>query len=156
MVGKVLAVETRYMPKAQPKRCSWVIVDQGLTREYHDREWGVPTHDDRTHFEFLILEAAHAGLSWSIVLNKRDGYRRAFSQFDPEKIARYSDSRIDRLTADPRIIRNRMKITAAVKNARAVAAGRTPPTYTDSTLPAGMMIRAAHVSELRAAVIAIE
>src|SRR5439155_501830 len=95
-----LAVETRYMPKAQPKRCSWVNVDQKLMREYHDREWGVPTHDDRTHFEFLILEAAQAGLSWSIVLNKREGYRRAFSQFDPEKVARYSQARIDKLSAD--------------------------------------------------------
>ena len=112
------------MPKAQPKRCSWVYVDQVLMREYHDREWGVPTHDDRTHFEFLILEAAQAGLSWSIVLNKRDGYRRAFSQFDPEKVARYSESRIDRLTVDPGIIRNRMKITAAVKSARAFLAVR--------------------------------
>src|SRR5439155_7039785 len=114
-----LAVETRYMPKAQPKRCSWVNVDQTLMREYHDREWGVPTHDDRTHFEFLILEAAQAGLSWSIVLNQREGYRRAFSQFDPQKVARYSQARIDKLTADPRIVRNRMKIAAAVKNAQA-------------------------------------
>ena len=88
-------------------------------REYHDREWGVPTHDDRTHFEFLILEAAQAGLSWSIVLNKREGYRRAFSRFDPEKVARYSQSRIDKLTSDPGIVRNRMKIAAAVRNARA-------------------------------------
>ena len=107
------------MPNAPPKRCTWVNVDQVLMREYHDREWGVPTHDDRTHFEFLILEAAQAGLSWSIVLNKRTGYRRAFSQFDPEKVARYSQARIDKLTADPGIIRNRMKIAAAVKNARA-------------------------------------
>ena len=112
------------MPKAQPKRCSWVNVDHVLMREYHDREWGVPTHEDRTHFEFLILEAAQAGLSWSIVLNKRDGYRHAFSGFDPEKVARYSESRIDRLTADPGIIRNRMKIAAAVKNARAFLAVR--------------------------------
>jgi DNA-3-methyladenine glycosylase I len=107
------------MPDIQPKRCSWVNVDQTLMREYHDREWGVPTHDDRTHFEFLILEAAQAGLSWSIVLNKREGYRRAFSQFDPEKVARYPQARIDKLTADPRIVRNRMKIAAAVKNAQA-------------------------------------
>ena len=89
-------------------------------REYHDREWGVPTHDDRRHFEFLILEAAQAGLSWSIVLNKREGYRRAFSQFDPEKVARYSKAKIDKLVADPGIIRNRMKIESAVKNARAL------------------------------------
>ena len=110
------------MPNAEPKRCSWVGVDQVLMREYHDREWGVPTHDDRRHFEFLILEGAQAGLSWSTVLNKRDGYRRAFSQFDPEKVARYSAARIDRLMTDPGIIRNRMKIAAAVKNARAFLA----------------------------------
>ena len=107
------------MPNAQPKRCSWVNVDHVLMREYHDREWGVPTHDDRTHFEFLILEAAQAGLSWSIVLNKREGYRRAFSRFDPEKVARYSAARIDKLTADSGIVRNRLKIAAAVRNAQA-------------------------------------
>jgi DNA-3-methyladenine glycosylase I len=88
-------------------------------REYHDREWGVPTHDDRRHFEFLVLEAAQAGLSWAIVLNKREGYRRAFDQFDPAKVARYSAARIDKLVADPGIVRNRLKITAAVKNAKA-------------------------------------
>src|ERR1700755_989935 len=110
------------MPNAQPKRCTWVNVDQVLMREYHDREWGVPAHDDRTHFEFLILEAAQAGLSWSIVLNKRDGYRRAFSDFNPEKVARYSEARIDKLATDPGIVRNRMKIAAAVTNARAFLA----------------------------------
>ena len=82
----------------------------------------MPSHDDRRHFEFLILEAAQAGLSWSIVLNKREGYRRAFGDFNPEKVARYSEVRIDKLTADPGIIRNRMKIAAAVKNARAFLA----------------------------------
>jgi DNA-3-methyladenine glycosylase I len=91
-------------------------------REYHDREWGVPVHDDRKHFEFLILEGAQAGLSWSIVLKKRHGYRTAFSQFDPEKVARYTEQRIQELTADPTIIRNRMKIAAAVRNARAFLA----------------------------------
>jgi len=101
------------------KRCSWVNVDNALMREYHDREWGVPAHDDRTHFEFLVLEAAQAGLSWSIVLNKREGYRRAFSQFDPAKVARYSEARIEKLTADAGIVRNRLKIASAVKNARA-------------------------------------
>jgi DNA-3-methyladenine glycosylase I len=107
---------------AQQKRCAWVNVDNALMLEYHDREWGVPNHDDRKHFEFLILEAAQAGLSWSIVLNKREGYRRAFSKFDPEKVARYSKARIDKLVADPTIIRNRMKIESAVKNARALLA----------------------------------
>src|SRR5437667_3677260 len=90
--------------------------------EYHDREWGVPVHDDRVHFEFLVLEGAQAGLSWSIVLRKRDGYRRAFSEFDPEKVARYSDARIRKLTLNPAIIRNRMKIESAVRNARAFLA----------------------------------
>jgi len=110
------------MPNVQPKRCSWVNVDHELMREYHDREWGVPAHDDRRHFEFLILEAAQAGLSWSIVLNKREGYRHAFSQFDPQKVARYSVARIEKLTADPGIVRNRLKIAAAVKNAQAFLA----------------------------------
>jgi len=86
---------------------------------YHDREWGVPVHKDRKHFEFLVLEGAQAGLSWSIVLRKREGYRRAFSQFDPEKVARYTGKRIEKLTLDPGIIRNRMKIESAVRNARA-------------------------------------
>jgi DNA-3-methyladenine glycosylase I len=110
------------MAKQAQKRCSWVNVDNALMREYHDREWGVPVHDDRRHFEFLILEAAQAGLSWSIVLNKREGYRRAFSQFDPEKVARYTKARIDKLIADPGIIRNRLKIESAVTNARALLA----------------------------------
>ena len=101
------------------KRCTWVSVDDPLMRQYHDREWGVPVHDDRRHFEFLVLEAAQAGLSWSIVLKKREGYRRAFAGFDPEKVARFSARRIDKLVLDPGIIRNRMKIEAAVRNARA-------------------------------------
>ena len=99
-------------------RCTWVGSDNPLMLEYHDREWGVPLHDDREHFEFLVLEAAQAGLSWSIVLKKREGYRRAFSQFDPRKVARYTQNRIQKLIADPSIIRNRMKIEAAVRNAR--------------------------------------
>ena len=90
--------------------------------DYHDREWGVPVHDDRTHFEFLVLEAAQAGLSWSIVLRKREGYRRALSQFDPEQVARYTAARVRKLLADPGIIRNQMKIEAAVRNARAFLA----------------------------------
>ena len=106
----------------EQKRCSWVNVDNVLMREYHDREWGVPNHDDHKHFEFLILEAAQAGLSWSIVLNKREGYRRAFSEFDPDKVARYTKAKIDKLVADASIIRNRLKIEAAVKNARAMLA----------------------------------
>jgi DNA-3-methyladenine glycosylase I len=103
-------------------RCAWVSMDDPLMVEYHDREWGVPAHDDRKHFEFLLLEAAQAGLSWSIVLKKREGYRRAFSQFDPRKVARYTQKRIQKLTTDPSIIRNRMKIEAAVRNAGAFLA----------------------------------
>src|SRR5215510_15480193 len=100
------------------KRCAWVSGADALMLDYHDREWGVPVHDDRKHFEFLVLEAAQAGLSWAIVLRKREGYWRAFSEFDPQKVARYTDKRIDKLTLDPSIIRNRMKIEAAVRNAR--------------------------------------
>jgi DNA-3-methyladenine glycosylase I len=100
------------------KRCAWPGSDSQMI-EYHDREWGTPVHDDRKHFEFLVLEAAQAGLSWSIVLKKREGYRRAFSAFDPAKVARYDERRIERLTQNPAIIRNRLKIAAAVKNARA-------------------------------------
>ena len=108
------------MPRQSPrKRCSWVSADNPLMVDYHDREWGVPVHDDRTHFEFLVLEAAQAGLSWAIVLNKREGYRRAFAGFDPAKVARYTARRIEKLMLDPGIIRNRMKIEAAVRNARA-------------------------------------
>jgi DNA-3-methyladenine glycosylase I len=108
------------VPNAEQKRCSWVNVNNALLLEYHDREWGVPNHDDRKHFEFLVLEAAQAGLNWSIVLNKREGYRKAFSQFDPEKVARYTKAKIDKLVANPAIIRNRLKIESAVKNARAL------------------------------------
>src|SRR6201996_7616813 len=103
------------MPK---KRCEWVGESNSLMLEYHDREWGVPVHSDNKHFEFLTLEGAQAGLSWSIVLNKREGYRRAFSEFDPEKVSRYTEKRIQKLTLDPAIVRNRMKIEAAVRNAR--------------------------------------
>ena len=103
-------------------RCSWVNPDDELMRDYHDTEWGVPVHDDRTHFEFLLLEGAQAGLSWAVVLNKREGYRRAFSNFDPEKVARFTPSRLARLVANPGIVRNRAKIASAVRNARAFLA----------------------------------
>ena len=101
------------------KRCSWVGVDDPLLLKYHDREWGVPVHDDCKHFEVLVLSGAQAGLSWSLVLKKREGYRRAFDKFDPEKVAHYSEREIQKLTSDSKIIRNRMKIEAAVRNARA-------------------------------------
>jgi DNA-3-methyladenine glycosylase I len=102
------------------KRCSWVNADDPLLLEYHDLEWGVPVHGDRKHLEVLVLSGAQAGLNWSLVLKKREGYRRAFDNFDPEKVARYSEKQIQTLLADPTIIRNRMKIEAAVRNARAL------------------------------------
>jgi len=102
---------------ALDKRCSWVNVDDPLLLEYHDREWGVPVHSDRKHFEILVLSGAQAGLNWSLVLKKREGYRRAFDGFDPERVARYSEKQTRSLLADPQIIRNRMKIEAAVRNA---------------------------------------
>ena len=110
------------MTKTRTNRCAWVGDANPLMLDYHDREWGVPVHDDRTHFEFLVLEAAQAGLSWAIVLNKREGYRRAFSEFDPRKVARYTGERIQRLLADPGIIRNRLKIESSIRNARAFLA----------------------------------
>jgi len=106
----------------QITRCGWVRENDPLMRDYHDREWGVPVHDDRRHFEFLILEGAQAGLSWSIILRKREGYRRAFGEFDPQKVARFTPARIERLIANPDIIRNRLKIESAVRNARAFLA----------------------------------
>jgi DNA-3-methyladenine glycosylase I len=105
--------------ESRVKRCAWVNPDDPLMREYHDDEWGVPVHDDRKHFEFLALEAAQAGLSWSIVLKKREGYRKAFSQFDPQKVARYTEQRIQKLVLNPAIIRNQLKIRGVVRNARA-------------------------------------
>ena len=99
-------------------RCAWPGED-ALMIDYHDREWGVPVHDDGKHFEFLILEGAQAGLSWRTILYKREGYRRAFAGFDPAKVARFTAKRLDKLVLDASIIRNRQKIDAAVKNARA-------------------------------------
>ena len=104
---------------AQTRRCSWVNAEDVLLVEYHDREWGIPAHSDRKHFEVLILSGVQAGLNWSLVLKKREGYRRAFDRFDPGRVARYSEKQRRTLLADPQIIRNRMKIEAAVGNARA-------------------------------------
>ncbi len=101
------------------KRCRWAIGGSELYLAYHDREWGVPQHDDRVLFEFLILEGAQAGLSWSTILNKRDGYRKAFAAFDPRRIARFGARDVARLLSDPGIVRNRAKIEAAIANARA-------------------------------------
>ena len=105
-----------------PKRCAWVPLDNPLMARYHDDEWGVPVHDDRKHFEFLVLEGAQAGLSWSTILNKREGYRRAFSSFDPAKVARYGEKRVEELLLDAGIVRNRLKIASVVRNAKAFLA----------------------------------
>ncbi len=99
-------------------RCGW-CGDDPLYQDYHDREWGVPCYDDDKLFEFLLLEGAQAGLAWITVLRKREGYRQAFDQFNPEKIARYTPGKLDALQTNPEIIRNRLKIESAVKNARA-------------------------------------
>jgi len=103
-------------------RCGWASDD--LLASYHDTEWGVPVHDDRRHYEFFVLEAAQAGLSWLTILRRREGYRRAFSDFDPEAVARYGEDDIARLLEDTGIIRNRAKVESAVTNARAVLAVR--------------------------------
>jgi DNA-3-methyladenine glycosylase I len=102
-------------------KCHWAL-RTALEEQYHDEEWGVPLHDDRRLFEFLILEGAQAGLSWSTILSKRDGYRQAFDQFDVEKVARYDEHKIAELMLNPAIIRNKLKINAAVVNARAFIA----------------------------------
>ena len=104
------------------ERCSWAR--SPLMARYHDEEWGVPLHDDRALFEFLILEGAQAGLSWETVLRKRENYRRAFDRFDAAKIARYDQRKVRKLLADPGIIRNRLKVSAAIANARAFLAVR--------------------------------
>ena len=99
-------------------RCAWSLGSANYIA-YHDDEWGVPVHDDRKLFEFIVLEGAQAGLSWSTILNKRENYRRAFDQFDPEKVARYNAKRVEKLLQDPGIVRNRLKVESAVSNARA-------------------------------------
>ena len=105
--------------KPEPTRCTWPLKGNALYLTYHDTEWGVPAWDERTQFEFLILEGAQAGLSWSTILNKREGYRAAFAGFDPERVARFGKREIARLIKDPGIVRNRLKIEAAISNARA-------------------------------------
>ncbi|HLI05370.1 MAG TPA: DNA-3-methyladenine glycosylase I [Ktedonobacteraceae bacterium] len=103
------------------KRCAWALSSQQYI-EYHDNEWGVPVHDDRKLFEMLILEGVQAGLSWSLILKKRAGYFQAFDGFDAHKIARYDDRKVQELLANPEIVRNRLKIQAAIQNARAFLA----------------------------------
>jgi DNA-3-methyladenine glycosylase I len=101
------------------RRCDWAGDSSLSYIEYHDREWGVPVWDDRTQFEFLILEGAQAGLSWSTILNKRDGYREAFADFDPQKVARFTSKRIAKILTNPNVVRNKLKVNSAVGNARA-------------------------------------
>lgn len=108
------------MSMAERRRCAWA--EGPLNAPYHDREWGVPVHDDRVLFEFLVLEAAQAGLSWTTILKKRENYRKAFAGFDPRKVARFDRARIAELLKDEGIVRNRLKIESAVSNARAFLA----------------------------------
>lgn len=110
------------IPPSRLKRCGWATGARPLDTEYHDREWGVPVHDDRALFELLTLEGAQAGLSWSTVLAKRENYRRAFAGFDPARVARITAARQAQLLLDPGIVRNRLKVASTVDNARAFLA----------------------------------
>jgi DNA-3-methyladenine glycosylase I len=107
---------------APKTRCSWAGATDPLMIAYHDEEWGVPSHDDRHFFEMLTLEGAQAGLNWRTILYKRDGYRRAFDNFDPRKVARYDARKVKSLLADPGIVRNRLKVASTIDNARAFLA----------------------------------
>ena len=106
----------------EKKRCPWVPADDALYADYHDHEWGRPVRDDRTHFEYLILEGAQAGLSWLTVLRKRENYRRLYAGFDASKVSKFTPAKQKKLLADPGIIRNRLKIAASITNARAFLA----------------------------------
>jgi DNA-3-methyladenine glycosylase I len=108
--------EVRMIRETEKRRCSWA--GNELSIRYHDEEWGVPVHDDRALFEFLILEGAQAGLSWNTILQKRQHYRKVFNNFDPAKVARYDARKVKQLLGDPGIVRNRLKIAAAIQNAR--------------------------------------
>ncbi len=110
------------MSPSARRRCAWAGLTDPLYLAYHDEEWGVPVHDDRVLFEFLILEGAQAGLSWSTILRKREHYRKAFAGFEPAKVARFTPARIARLLEDPGIVRNRLKVAGAVRNAKAFLA----------------------------------
>ncbi len=115
--GEQLFLHLYCVMKDNQIRCGWCLkFDQYI--KYHDEEWGMPVHDDRVHFEFLILEGAQAGLSWSTILKKRDGYRKAFADFDPVRVSRFTQARIEKILTDPGIVRNRLKVNAAVNNAK--------------------------------------
>jgi len=116
-MGKVGETGTKH---SRASRCPWADGDDPLMTRYHDREWGVPVKDDLRLFEFLLLEGAQAGLSWRTILHRREGYRKAFSGFRPERIARYREKETARLLADPGIVRNRLKVAAAIGNARSL------------------------------------
>lgn len=100
------------------KRCGWVNLDNDLYVKYHDEEWGVPVHSDQKLFEFLILEGCQAGLSWQTILNKRENYRKAYDNFDPQKVAKYDEQKIAELLSDAGIVRNRLKVRSSIKNAQ--------------------------------------
>ena len=117
-----------------PARCEWAPSDDPLYVAYHDEEWGVPSHDERHLYEMLTLEGAQAGLSWSTILRKRDGYREAFAGFDPERVARFTARDTERLLADPGIVRNRLKVESTLANARAVLALRETDESLDALL----------------------
>ncbi len=104
--------------KSPKTRCSWAESSLDDFADYHDKEWGVPTHDDKVHFEFLILEGAQAGLSWKTILKRRDGYRKAFANFDVKKVAKFNEEKYEELLLNPEIIRNKLKIRAEINNAK--------------------------------------
>lgn len=105
------------MTKQEKFRCPWCLSFEQYIK-YHDEEWGVPVHDDNVHFEFLVLEGAQAGLSWAMILKKRENYRKAFANFDPVKVARFSETKVEKMLLDPGIVRNRLKVNGAVNNAK--------------------------------------
>ncbi len=109
-MNRVETMEEKY-------RCPWCLGFEQYIK-YHDEEWGVPVHEDRIHFEFLILEGAQAGLSWSMILKKREGYRKVFADFDPVKVARFTEKKLEKILLDPSIVRNRLKVYASVNNAK--------------------------------------
>jgi DNA-3-methyladenine glycosylase I len=110
-------ISTKFLNMAEVFRCPWCLSFDDYIK-YHDTEWGVPVHDDRIHFEFLILEGAQAGLSWSTILKKREGYRENFADFDPAKVARFTEKKMEKILLDPAIVRNRLKVYAEVNNAK--------------------------------------